>query len=69
MPPAGPQAPGWTRPAQIPPAVAGWGDNAAAPGKTTPPEMLIRDDHHENGKWQRKSLGKDGKFIMVIFLE
>jgi hypothetical protein len=49
--------------------VAGWGDGAAAPGKTTPPEVLVRHDRDESGKWQRKSLGKDGKFMMVIFLE
>jgi hypothetical protein len=42
---------------------------AAAPGKTTPPEMLISSDHEEGGKWIKKSLGKAGKTIMIICLE
>jgi len=28
-----------------------------------------RAGREENGKWQRKSLGKDGKTIMIICLE
>ena len=40
---------------------------AAAPGET--PELHAQAAREENGKWTRKSLGKGGKFIMVIFLE
>src|SRR5215831_9991080 len=41
---------------------------AAAAGETTPGNTL-RAEVKEGGKWQRKSLGKDGKTIMMIFLE
>jgi hypothetical protein len=41
---------------------------AAAPGETTQGNTL-RAEVKESGKWQRKSLGKDGKTIMIIFLE
>ncbi len=68
MPPAGPRAPGWTGPAQIVPVTEGWDGPTAAPGKTTPGKAL-RAGREENGKWQRKSLGKDGKTIMIICLE
>ena len=40
---------------------------AAAPGQT--PELHAQVAREENGKWTRKSLGKGGKFIMVICLE
>ena len=68
MPPAGPRAPGWTGPAQVFPVIEGRDGRAAAPEKTTPGNPL-RAGREENGKWQRKSLGKDGKTIMIICLE
>ena len=40
---------------------------AAAPGET--PELHAQSAREENGKWQKKTLGKGGKTIMVICLE
>lgn len=56
MPQAGPQAPGWTGLAPI-------SGEEATPGNTL---LAARE---ADGKWTRKSTGKDGKFIMIICLE
>jgi hypothetical protein len=57
MPAAGPQVPGWTGFAPVS------ADEAAAEGGLL---LAARD---ADGKWVRKSTGKDGKFIMIICLE
>ena len=120
MPPAGPRAPGWTGPVQIPRAVAGWGGGgghpvpagqvepstppAAGPGRSAvgcstwtgggrraplrvadgdgmdrpyngaaasaeTPGMRVPAAREESGKWQKKTLGKTGKMVMIICLE
>ena len=120
MPPAGPRAPGWTGPVQIPRAVAGWGGGgghpvpagqvepstppAAGPGRSAvgcstwtgggrraplrvadgdgmdrpyngaaasaeTPGMRVPAAREESGKWQKKTLGKTGKTVMIICLE
>jgi hypothetical protein len=40
---------------------------AAAPGQT--PGIGVQAAREENGKWQKKSLGKAGVIIMIICLE
>jgi hypothetical protein len=56
------QAPEWTWPGHGPYS------GAAAAGMLVP-EVRGHAEREESGRWKRKSLGKDGKIIMVIFLE
>ena len=42
---------------------------AAAPGENPAPGNTLRIAREESGKWQKKTLGKTGKTIMIICLE